>query len=56
VASWQGTRTAPVGMKVWNPAFDMTPADLITAIITDKGIFKPNEIGRSEAVGQRHTD
>jgi methylthioribose-1-phosphate isomerase len=55
VASWQGTRTAPVGMKVWNPAFDMTPAELITAIITDKGIFKPNEIGQSETVGQRHT-
>lgn len=47
VASWQGTRTAPVGMKVWNPAFDVTPAELITGIITDKGIFKPNEIGHS---------
>ncbi len=44
VASWQGTRTAPAGVRVWNPAFDMTPADLITGIITDKGIFKPNEI------------
>jgi methylthioribose-1-phosphate isomerase len=48
MASWQGTRTAPVGIKVWNPAFDMTPAELITAIITDQGIFKPNEISRSE--------
>ncbi len=46
VSSWQGRPTAPVGMKVWNPAFDMTPADLITAVITDKGIFKPSEIGR----------
>jgi methylthioribose-1-phosphate isomerase len=50
VASWQGTRTAPAGVKVWNPAFDVTPAELITAIITDKGIFKPSEIGRSEEV------
>ena len=56
VASWQGTRTAPAGMRVWNPAFDMTPAELITAIITDKGIFKPSEIGHSGAVGQRHAD
>ena len=48
VASWQGTRTAPAGMKVWNPAFDMTPAALITGIITDKGIFKPHEIRHSE--------
>jgi methylthioribose-1-phosphate isomerase len=29
---------------VWNPAFDVTPAELITAIITDVGIFKPSEI------------
>ncbi|HWN18384.1 MAG TPA: S-methyl-5-thioribose-1-phosphate isomerase [Gemmatimonadales bacterium] len=49
VASWQGTRTAPVGMKVWNPAFDMTPAELITAIITDKGIFKPQELRRQDS-------
>ena len=52
VSSWGGTRTAPVGMKVWNPAFDMTPADLITAIITDRGIFKPSEISQSEGMGQ----
>jgi methylthioribose-1-phosphate isomerase len=44
VSSWQGRRTAPVGMKVWNPAFDMTPAGLITAIITDKGIFRPGDL------------
>lgn len=29
---------APAGVKVYNPAFDVTPGDLITAIITDKGI------------------
>jgi len=28
---------APAGVKVYNPAFDVTPGDLITAIITDKG-------------------
>jgi methylthioribose-1-phosphate isomerase len=44
VASWQGTRTAPAGVKVWNPAFDVTPAELVTAIITDKGILKPADI------------
>jgi methylthioribose-1-phosphate isomerase len=32
---------------VWNPAFDMTPAKLITGIITDKGVFRPQEISRS---------
>lgn len=29
------------GVKVFNPAFDVTPHNLITAIITDKGIIKP---------------
>jgi methylthioribose-1-phosphate isomerase len=46
VASWQGTRTAPAGVKVWNPAFDVTPAELITAIVTDKSIFPPAELSR----------
>ena len=51
IAWWQGTRTAPAGVNVWNPAFDMTPAELITSIITDKGLFKPNEICNSESSG-----
>lgn len=37
-----GTRTAPEGVKTFNPAFDVTPHELITAIITEKGITKPN--------------
>jgi methylthioribose-1-phosphate isomerase len=53
VTSWQGRRTAPAGMKVWNPAFDMTPAALITAIITDRGIFAPGEVSRSPLTAHR---
>jgi len=53
VASWQGTRTAPAGVKVWNPAFDVTPAELITAIITDKGIFPPAEVSRLPLTAHR---
>lgn len=34
-------RTAPEGVKVFNPAFDVTPAGLITGIITESGIFRP---------------
>lgn len=30
--------------KVYNPAFDVTPADLITAFITEKGVFAPKEL------------
>ena len=29
---------------VWNPAFDITPAELITKIITEKGVFTPSEL------------
>ena len=32
---------APKGIKVFNPAFDVTPPELITAIITEKGIIRP---------------
>jgi methylthioribose-1-phosphate isomerase len=35
-----GTRVAPVGVAVYNPAFDVTPGELITAIITEKGIIR----------------
>ncbi|MDR1925332.1 MAG: S-methyl-5-thioribose-1-phosphate isomerase [Planctomycetaceae bacterium] len=36
-----GKRTAPEGVAVYNPAFDVTPASLITGIITEKGIINP---------------
>jgi len=35
------TRIAPEGVKVENPAFDVTPAGYITAIITERGIARP---------------
>jgi methylthioribose-1-phosphate isomerase len=35
-----GVCIAPDGIKVYNPAFDVTPADFITAIITEKGVYK----------------
>jgi methylthioribose-1-phosphate isomerase len=36
-----GQLTAPGGVRVHNPAFDVTPAELVTAIITDRGVFRP---------------
>ncbi|KAF0091245.1 MAG: methylthioribose-1-phosphate isomerase [Fusobacteria bacterium] len=36
-----GRRFAPLGVDVFNPAFDMTPCKYITAIITEKGIIRP---------------
>jgi methylthioribose-1-phosphate isomerase len=41
VTTIQGVRIAPEGIRVLNPAFDVTPAALITAIITEKGILFP---------------
>jgi methylthioribose-1-phosphate isomerase len=36
-----GRRTAPEGVRVYNPAFDVTPARYITAIITERGVVEP---------------
>jgi len=36
-----GQQTAPDGSPVYNPAFDVTPAELIAAIITERGVFRP---------------
>jgi methylthioribose-1-phosphate isomerase len=36
-----GRQTAPDGVGVYNPAFDVTPAELIAGIITEKGIIHP---------------
>lgn len=41
VASFAGTRVAPEGVTVFNPAFDVTPSELVSAIITDRGVFRP---------------
>ena len=39
-----GRPTAPQDIQVYNPAFDVTPAELITGIITEIGVFKPSDI------------
>ncbi len=40
-------RITPRGAAAANPAFDVTPAKYVTAIITERGVFKPAEIRRS---------
>jgi methylthioribose-1-phosphate isomerase len=40
ITYFKGVRSAPAGTKVYNPAFDVTPAQFITAIITEKGILR----------------
>jgi methylthioribose-1-phosphate isomerase len=39
-AAW-GRRTAPAGVRVFNPAFDVTPARFVSAIISEQGIARP---------------
>ena len=44
-----GVQWAARGVKVRNPAFDITPAELVTALITEKGVVrKPNEAALNE--------
>ena len=40
----RGVRIAPEGVEVLNPAFDFTPMRYITAIITEDGVFTPEEL------------
>ncbi len=51
----RGVRLAPPGTEVRNPAFDITPAELITGIVTEEGVVRgPFEIGlRSAVAGAR---
>jgi methylthioribose-1-phosphate isomerase len=41
VSTVAGARLAPEAAGVWNPAFDVTPAALVTAFITDAGVLRP---------------
>ena len=44
-----GVQWAATGVKVRNPAFDITPAELVTALITEKGVVRrPNEVALNE--------
>jgi methylthioribose-1-phosphate isomerase len=36
-----GAPTAPAGVNVFNPAFDVTPANLVTAIVSDRAVHRP---------------
>lgn len=39
-----GRRIVPRGVGVFNPSFDETPIELVTGVITEKGILRPNEL------------
>jgi methylthioribose-1-phosphate isomerase len=41
VLRFRGQLVAPDGTTAWNPAFDVTPADLVSAIVTEEGVLRP---------------
>lgn len=43
VLEYGGQRISPDGARAWNPAFDVTPADLITAIVTERRTIRPDQ-------------
>ncbi len=51
VTSISGKRIAPEGVAVINMAFDVTPARYVTAIITEKGVFRPRHIKKLNLPG-----
>jgi methylthioribose-1-phosphate isomerase len=52
-----GKSIAPDGIKMYNPAFDVTPARYITAIITERGVIQPvNEENVRKIVGDAHPE
>jgi len=50
LTEFNGRATAPDGVGVWNPAFDVTPAALIAGIVTEHGVIQPVNAERVAAV------
>jgi methylthioribose-1-phosphate isomerase len=50
VTGFAGTRVAPEGAVAWNPSFDVTPHELVTAIVTECGLIYPPFRGNIDRV------
>ena len=46
VTAWRGVRAAADDVAAWNPAFEVTPAELVTASVTDRGVAPPGQLSR----------
>jgi methylthioribose-1-phosphate isomerase len=44
-----GSRTVAEGIAAWNPVFDVTPHELIDAIVTEQGVIEHPDAGRMQA-------
>ncbi|MHB8347808.1 MAG: S-methyl-5-thioribose-1-phosphate isomerase [Acidiferrobacterales bacterium] len=52
VLSFSGTRTAAEGAGAWNPAFDVTPAGLIDALVTEKGVVEAPSLAKMRVLAE----
>ncbi len=52
VTELAGQPIAPAGSPAYNPAFDVTPPDLVTAIVTERGVIQPVTQGNLRVLGQ----
>jgi len=44
VRGYGSLRWAPEGMPTWNPSFDVTPVDLVTSLVLDRGVFSSGQL------------
>jgi methylthioribose-1-phosphate isomerase len=51
VTSYAGVQVAPVGSPAHNPAFDVTPPELVTALVTERGVIRPVSAGTLQYLG-----
>ena len=51
VTALAGQPVAPDGTRAWNPAFDVTPPGLVTALVTERGIAQPVTTGTLRVLG-----
>jgi methylthioribose-1-phosphate isomerase len=51
VTSFAGNPVAPAGSPAYNPAFDVTPSGLVTALVTERGIIRPVNAGTLQYLG-----
>jgi len=47
-----GKRITPIGVPVYNPAFDLTPVELVRGFITEKGVIAPDRLGADASLLQ----
>jgi methylthioribose-1-phosphate isomerase len=50
VTGLAGRPVAPAGTAAYNPAFDVTPPELVTALVTEQGVIQPVTAGNLRAL------